>query len=378
MSRTMNRWLGGLLVVAMLLGLLPGLIMPGPASGATTSVTIIKYAADGTTVLEQTSVTYQWMQANLPVLGNGTTHYYHQGPVIIDNADEATEQALRWNPAEDTNVQEKDMGAVKGTNLKDLCNLVGGMSEGDELKVKASDGLSKWFAYKNVYQYSTREGPIGLTWYMNGYYPDTGYSDGMRLVWFADTSVNHWGIHAFGNYDWHEAAASEYWYYYVDGGEYYPTTTGLSVKYVSQLLIYSNLSATYTITASAGSHGSITPSGSVSVNYGASQSFSIAPSSGYHVTNVLVDGSSVGAVTSYTFTNVTANHTISASFAANPTSPDWDLNGDHICNIGDVVAIGLHWGQTGTPGWIPEDVNNDGSINIVDVVVLGLHWGESW
>jgi hypothetical protein len=378
MSRTMNRWLGGLLVGAMVLGLLSGLMMPSPASAATTSVTIIKYAADGTTVLAQTSVTYQWMQANLPVLGNGTTHYYHQGPVFIDNPDEATEQALRWNPAEDTNVQEKDMGAVKGTNLKDLCNLVGGMSVGDELKVKASDGLSKWFAYKNVYQYSTREGPIGLTWYMNGYYPDTGYSDGMRLVWFADTSVNPWGIHAFGNYDWHEAAASQYWYYYVDGSEYYPTTTGLSVRYVSQLLIYSNLSATYTITASAGSHGSITPSGSVSVNYGASQTFNITPNSGYHVANVLMDGSSVGAVTSYTFTNVTANHTISASFAANTTSPDWDLNGDHVCNIGDVVVLGLHWGQTGTHGWIPEDVNNDGVVNIGDVVVIGLHWGESW
>jgi len=96
------------------------------------------------------------------------------------------------------------------------------------------------------------------------------------------------------------------------------------------------------------------------------------------VANVLVDGGSVGAVTSYTFTNVTANHTIAASFAANSTAPDWDLNGDHVCNIGDVVVIGLKWGQTGAPGWIPEDVNNDGVVNIGDVVVIGLHWGETW
>ena len=126
MHRRMNRWLGGLLVVAVLLSLLPGLVVPGTASAATTSVTIIKYAADGTTVLSQTTVTYQWMEANLPVLGDGTTHYYHQGPVFIDDPDEATEQALRWNPAEDTNVDTKDMGAVKGTNIKDLCDLVGG------------------------------------------------------------------------------------------------------------------------------------------------------------------------------------------------------------------------------------------------------------
>jgi hypothetical protein len=375
MQTKMNRWLGGLLVVAMLLSLLPGLVMPGTASAATTGLTIIKYAADGTTVLAQTTVTYQWMRDNMPVLGDGTTHYYHQGPVFIDNADPETQAMLRWNPAEDTNVQEKDMGALRGTNIKDLCNLVGGMSTGEELKVKSSDGWNMMFAYKNVYQYSTREGPMVLTWQRNGLYPDTGYSEGMRLVWFADTSTNPWGIHAFGNWDWHEAADPQYWYYYSGA---YPTTTGLSGYYVSQLLIYSNLPATCTITAGAGSNGSITPSGSVSVAYGGSQTFAINANTGYHVASVLVDGSSVGAVTSYTFTNVMANHTISASFAANSASPDWNLNGDNVINIGDVVVVGLKWGQTGSPGWIPEDVNNDGVVNIGDVVVIGLHWGETW
>jgi PKD repeat protein len=60
------------------------------------------------------------------------------------------------------------------------------------------------------------------------------------------------------------------------------------------------------------------------------------------------------------------------------SQPDWDLNGDHVCNIGDVVKVGLKWGLTGTPGWIPEDLNNDGVINIGDIVKLGLHWGETW
>ena len=61
-----------------------------------------------------------------------------------------------------------------------------------------------------------------------------------------------------------------------------------------------------------------------------------------------------------------------------PTEPEWDLNGDHGCNILDVVKIGLSWGQTGSDGWIPEDLNSDGTINILDVVVIGLHWGETW
>src|SRR6185295_5932271 len=71
---------------------------------------------------------------------------------------------------------------------------------------------------------------------------------------------------------------------------------------------------TYTITASAGSGGSISPNGAVSVDCGSDQSFSITPDACYHILDVLVDGVSVGPVSSYTFSNVQANHTIDASF----------------------------------------------------------------
>ena len=74
----------------------------------------------------------------------------------------------------------------------------------------------------------------------------------------------------------------------------------------------------YDITASAGANGTIAPSGTVSVDYGNNQSFTITPDAGYSVVDVLVDGSSVGAVTSYAFNNVAAAHTISATFAVNP------------------------------------------------------------
>jgi hypothetical protein len=70
----------------------------------------------------------------------------------------------------------------------------------------------------------------------------------------------------------------------------------------------------YNITASSGEHGSVLPNGVISVNYGSSQSFSISPDTGYHILDILVDGSSVGAVSSYNFTNITSSHTIVASF----------------------------------------------------------------
>lgn len=72
---------------------------------------------------------------------------------------------------------------------------------------------------------------------------------------------------------------------------------------------------TYTITASSGAGGSISPSGAVAVQYGLSQTFTITPSTGYQVSNVLVDGVSVGAVNLYTFSSVAATHIISVSFA---------------------------------------------------------------
>ena len=93
-------------------------------SGASTEIHIVKYAVDGSTVLNETRIDYRWMEQNLPVKGDGITHYYLQGPVFVDRPED------RWNIAEDTNVQEKDMGAIKGTDVRDLCNLVGGMVSG--------------------------------------------------------------------------------------------------------------------------------------------------------------------------------------------------------------------------------------------------------
>src|SRR5207249_4809440 len=69
------------------------------------------------------------------------------------------------------------------------------------------------------------------------------------------------------------------------------------------------------VSASAGPNGAISPSGSVGVNDASARAFTITPNAHYHVTDVLVDGASVGAVTSYSFAAVAANHTIAASFA---------------------------------------------------------------
>ncbi|SBW01108.1 exported hypothetical protein [uncultured Eubacteriales bacterium] len=83
------------------------------------------------------------------------------------------------------------------------------------------------------------------------------------------------------------------------GGHYYPPTP-----------------VTYTITATSGTGGSISPSGSTSVTEGNSKTYTIAANTGYKIADVKVDGSSIGAASTYTFSNVTSGHTISATFAS--------------------------------------------------------------
>ena len=69
-----------------------------------------------------------------------------------------------------------------------------------------------------------------------------------------------------------------------------------------------------TIRVTVSGNGSISPSGWVTVREGGDQTFTITPDAGYAVAKVLVDGKSVGAVTSYTFENVTEEHTIEVIF----------------------------------------------------------------
>ena len=83
------------------------------------------------------------------------------------------------------------------------------------------------------------------------------------------------------------------------------------------LRVDSALPARYSITTSSGAGGTIEPGGPVEVVSGSSVTFTITASPGFHLQNLLVDGMTQGVPATYTFTNVTGNHTISASFTAN-------------------------------------------------------------
>lgn len=91
----------------------------------------------------------------------------------------------------------------------------------------------------------------------------------------------------------------------------------------------------YTIKATAGAGGSISPSGNVSVREGRAQTFTITPDKGYAVSNVKIDGKSIGAVKSYTFKNVRRNHAIEVIFTK--------VNGNPQTGVFVDVATGSYY-----------------------------------
>jgi len=208
---------------------------PALAAGSTDQIHILKYAVDRTTVISENTVSYQWMKDNLSVYGNGVTHYYHQGPVF---------EGDMWDPSETQNL--KDKGAVMGTNTRDLCDLVGGMVTGDEVRLVAVDGWYTEFAYENIYEPMERQGPIILCWfngddattgekYGTGYPGIEGYHTAMQIVFMANTT-NTDGKYVFGNDDMRVCLPQEKYQHFYQG---LPSTNGLSGKWISRLIIYS-------------------------------------------------------------------------------------------------------------------------------------------
>ncbi len=137
----------------------------------------------------------------------------------------------------------------------------------------------------------------------------------------------------------------------------------------------------YTVTASAGANGSITPAGAVSVYSGYDQTFTIEADSGYTIADVTVDGSSVGAVSSYTFNNVLANHTISATFAEASTAPTLTCSGGTttvVCQgANTIVDAGITLTGTDPIDGVRVSVNNYQSGDILEFDASSLPSGVS-
>ena len=112
----------------------------------------------------------------------------------------------------------------------------------------------------------------------------------------------------------------------------------------------------FALTVTQNANGTIAPS-TTSVNYGSGQTFTITPATGYHITDVQVDGTSVGAISSYSFTNVTMTHNISAIFAINTYTVIFTAGAHGTISSGTAIQTINYGGNataptiTANPGW---------------------------
>jgi len=155
------------------------------------------------------------------------------------------------------------------------------------------------------------------------------------------------------------------------------------IRYSPSVTASATTLAVHTIKATAGPHGSISPSGQIEVDHGGSQTFTMTPDPGYEIEDVLVDGISVGPVSSYTFFMVTSKQSISVSFkrttyvvsASAGSFGDIDPQGDIVVEYGDNILFNM----LPDPGYEVEGVFVDGiDVGPVDSYeftnVMADHW----
>ena len=145
----------------------------------------------------------------------------------------------------------------------------------------------------------------------------------------------------------------------------------------------------FTIAASAGPNGTITPNGTFSVSYGQNQTFNFTADTGYHVSQVLVDNASKSIADSYTFSNVQKNYTINVSFAINtykittntdahlsvsPSNVTVSYGGNQTLNFNatqgysfDVAVDGVSQGQIGN--YTFSNVTASHSVNVTSALL---------
>jgi hypothetical protein len=137
----------------------------------------------------------------------------------------------------------------------------------------------------------------------------------------------------------------------------------------------------FEITVTQGANGTITPGTQTNVEYGTSKTFTITPNDFYVIADVIVDGSSRGSLSTYTFNNITANHTITAVFEANCQTPtnltamDIDTTSAVVSWVGTAPSYEVRYKTADNPLYTTQTVTTN-SLELTDLVPNTLYsWG---
>ena len=202
------------------------LVLVTPVAAATTSVTVTKYADNNySQSVDSETLSLAELQTLSSVYSNGPV--YMQGPTF-DPGD----------PWGDGGQNMINFYGHNGSRVSNITDEVGGMSDGDELKVQSSDGFPLYFGYDNVYTPNSSQGDMIVAWWDSDYGFVPYYTYGMRLFFYTPASSP--GVDDSLNLTLRDMEASfDPWYRhnYTDSSGSWPSAKGLSSKYVQYLKI---------------------------------------------------------------------------------------------------------------------------------------------
>ena len=242
------------------------------APSTTVTGYVLQRSLNGTKFTQLASLGQNVTSYQNTLLAPGTTYYYRVQAVAGRTSSPYSNIAKATTPANTTPPTVSITSPIGGTTYLNAQTVA--------LIATATDNSGKGIKQVVFYEDNILKGTVTTSPY--------------RYNWTITTADN-------GTHNWTAVATD-------NGGNVSLPSSAVALKV--------NIPVIFTIAASAGTGGAITPSGSVAVTSGSNQTFTITSNIGYKINQVSVDGSTVtlGAGNTYLFGNVTANHTIAASF----------------------------------------------------------------
>jgi hypothetical protein len=196
------------------------------------------------------------------------------------------------------------------------------------------------------------------------------------LSGLSDSTTYHWYVKAFDGYQW----TNKSYYFTTQSQDTIPPQISNILRTTSNPLdtnpTYGWVNVSCTVTDNVAVSQVILKSKNPSGSWNNVSMTTRTTGKYYYRSNTAF--SNAGNYTYYIWAKDTNNNGNISNAISFSMTPNWDMNNDGRCTILDQVIISVHYGTSGSPGWIREDVDNNGAINILDLIAVSNYYGDLW